>query len=143
MPILHFRHQESPPCACCGEGTRSTTGTVDIGLDPASIYLARWNPRAPGHGIALLIGLGDSRGFVAAKCEVERHTTTIIGPEDYDWQSGSIQIMDCSEVIDTPLASRVFRVIEEIWIHDPEIKSFAEKTQPSRDDNEMKKPNNG
>jgi hypothetical protein len=127
MPILNFRHQESPPCACCGEATRSTTGTVDIGWDPAPVYVARWNPRVPDHGIALLIGLGDPRGFVAARYALEPNAITVIGPKDYDWQSSSIQILDRSDVIDTPLASRVFRVIDEIWMHDPEIQAFTDR----------------
>jgi hypothetical protein len=109
MPILNYRHQESPPCTCCGEATRSTTGTVDLGWDPAPVYIARWNPRVPAHGIALLIGLGDPRGFVAAKYALEPNAISVIGQEDYDWQSSNIQILDRNDVIDTPLATMAFR----------------------------------
>lgn len=125
MPILNFRYQESPPCTCCGEATRSTTGTVDLGWDPAPLYIARWNPRVPAHGIALLIGLGDPRGFVGARYSLESQAIAVIGPKDYDWQSNSIQILNRNEVIDTPLATMAFRVIDEIWMHDPEIQSFT------------------
>ena len=89
------------------------------------MYIARWNPRVPEHGIALLIGLGDPRGFVAAKYAMDPDAITVIGPEDYDWQSSSIQILGRDDVIDTPLATIAFRVIDEIWMHDPEIQSFT------------------
>jgi hypothetical protein len=29
-----------------------------------------------------------------------------------------------ADVIDTPLATKTFRVIDEIWLHDPEIQAF-------------------
>jgi hypothetical protein len=89
------------------------------------VYIARWNPSVPAQGIALLIGLGDPRGFVAAKYALEPNAITVIGPKDYDWQSSSIQILDRNDVIDTPLATMAFRVIDEIWTHDPEIQSFT------------------
>lgn len=125
MPILNFRCQESPPCTCCGESTCSTTGTVDLGWDPAPVYVARWNPRVPAQGIALLVGLGDPRGFVAARYSLEGSGIIIIGPDDYDWQSDSVRVLERSDVIGTPLAAKAFRVIDEVWMHDPGIRAFA------------------
>jgi hypothetical protein len=125
MAIIEHRMRDSPPCACCGQPTRVTTGVIDIGWDPAPLYFARWNPNAPAHGIALLIGLGDPRGFVAAKYSLEDNAITIIGPDDYDWQSDSIQVLERSDVVDTPLATKAFRVIDDIWTHDREIQAFT------------------
>lgn len=74
-----------------------------------------------------MIGLGDPRGFVAARYALETNAITIIGPADYDWQSSRIQILERSDVVDTPLATKAFRVIDEIWTHDPEIVAFIER----------------
>lgn len=124
MPIFEHRTKYSGPCACCGEPTTVATGVVDINWDPAPVYFARWNPSAQAHGIALLIGVGDPRGFVAVTYALESNSVTIIGPEDLDWQLDGLQVLERSEVIDTPLAEKVFTVIDEIWTHDPEIQKF-------------------
>lgn len=124
MPIHEYRKLVTPPCKCCGGITRSTTGIVDLGWDPAPIYIARWNPESWDHGIALLVGLGDPRGFVGARYSVEAGAITVIDPEDYDWQWSEIRVMRRADVIDTPFATKAFRVIDEIWLHDPEIQAF-------------------
>ncbi len=124
MPIHEYRKLVSPPCLCFGKITRSTTGIVDLGWDPAPIYIARWNPESLEHGIAMLIGLGDPRGFVGAMYAVEANAITVIDPEDYDWQSSDIRVLRRADVIDTPLATKAFRVIDEIWLCDPEIQAF-------------------
>lgn len=125
MPIIDHRLRDSAPCTCCGKPTRATTGLIDVGWDPAPIYFARWNPAAPAHGIALLIGLGDPRGFVAATYSLENNAITVIGPADYDWQLEDIHVLERSDVIGTPLATKAFKVIDEIWTHDPEIQTFT------------------
>jgi len=76
--------------------------------------------------MALLIGLGDPRGFVGARYSVEANAITVIDPEDYDWQSTDIRVLRRADVIDTPLATKAFRVIDEIWLHDPEIQAFID-----------------
>lgn len=124
MPIHEYRKQIAPPCKCCGEITRSTTGIVDLGWDPAPVYIARWNPDSQKHGIALLIGLGDPRGFVGAWYAVETNAMTVIEPEDYDWQTSDIRVLRRADVIDTPLATKAFRVIDEVLRHDPKIREF-------------------
>lgn len=126
MPIREYRKQVAPSCKCCGGITRSTTGVVDLGWDPAPIYIARWNPESQDHGIALLIGLGDLRGFVGARYSVETNAITVIDPEDYDWGATYIRVLRRVDVIDTPLVTKAFRVIDEIWLHDPEIQAFID-----------------
>lgn len=74
--------------------------------------------------IALLIGLGDPRGFVGAKIDLMQGEISIIGPDDYDWHLNSVTILAKSEVIGTPLASMAFRVVEEIQRNDPEMRAF-------------------
>jgi hypothetical protein len=126
MPIREYRKQVAPSCKCCSGITRSTTGVVDLGWDPAPIYIARWNPESQDHGIALLIGLGDPRGFVSARYSVEANAITVIDPDDYDWGATDIRVLRRVDVIDTPLVTKAFRVIDEIWLHDPEIQAFIE-----------------
>lgn len=69
--------------------------------------------------------MGDPRGFVAATYSLENNSITVIGPEDYDWQLEDIHVLERSDVIGTPLATKAFRVIDEIWTHDPEIQTFT------------------
>jgi hypothetical protein len=75
-------------------------------------------------GIALLIGVGDTRGFVAATYNLKTDGISIMDPQDYDWHAADLQIMERSQVINTPVASQAFRVIDEIWVHDAEVRQF-------------------
>ena len=74
--------------------------------------------------IALLIGVGDTRGFVAATYNPTTEGILIIDPQDYDWHAPDLKVMERSQVINTPVASQVFRVIDEIWGHDAEVRRF-------------------
>ena len=103
----------------------SSTGVVDLGWDPAPIYIARWNPKAPAHGIAFLIGMGIYGGFVSIKYSFEINAFTVLDPMDYNWQGQDLVILLRDEVIGTSLAAKVFQVIDEIWLHDPEIQLFS------------------
>ena len=124
MPIRDHQSKESPPCACCSQITHTTTGIVDTGAEDGATYIARWDPLAPDRGIALLIGIGDSRGFVAATYNLKTDGISIMDPQDYDWHAPDLQIMERSQVINSPVASLAFRVIDEIWIHDAEVRQF-------------------
>jgi hypothetical protein len=104
----------------------STTGVVDLGWDPAPIYIARWNPKVPAHGIAFLIGMGMYGGFVSIKYSFEINAFTVLDPMDYGWGQ-DLLILLRDEVIGTPLAAKVFQVIDEIWLHDLEIQLFCNR----------------
>jgi len=125
MPIHDHRLKESPPCPCCGNPTVTTTGVVEITEGSGFLYVARWNPETHEDGIMFLVGTGDPRGFISVRFDFELGGFNVVGPENYDWQSPGIQVIPREEVSGTPLAKVVFRIIDEIWLNDPDLIEFV------------------
>jgi hypothetical protein len=125
MPIHDHRLKESPPCPCCGNPTVTTTGVVDIPEGSGFLYVARWNPDSQDDGIMFLVGTGDPRGFISVRFDFELGGFNVVGPDNYDWQSPGIQVIPREQVSGTPLAPVVFRVLDEIWLNDPDLIEFV------------------
>ena len=127
MPIKDHTFKIDPICSCCGQITHTTTGTVITNDTSESLYLARWTPKAPEKGIAILIGFGHPDGFASILFSHTHQSFTVVNPEDYDWQSDDIQILSRESIIGTEHSQHVFDLLDEIWLHDPDIIQRVER----------------
>ncbi|MCW1914848.1 hypothetical protein OJ996_14770 [Luteolibacter sp. GHJ8] len=125
MPVREHRVAPETKCDCCGEFTRKCTGVADTAVEQGIPYLARWNPNSLEGGIAFLVALGEGLGFTSVLYRFESNSFMICDPEDYDWHNPTLPIASRGQVIGTPLAARTFRVLDEIWQHDPVLKSWV------------------
>ncbi len=113
------------PCACCGGMTRSVWGYVYEPQQPWAAYFVRWTVGAvEAHGAAwkLILPLGETRGTVAIRYSVigNEPQFMVVDAEESDAGVGttSDRALKRTDVIGHPLASRVFQIIDRIWLAD-------------------------
>lgn len=129
MPVRDVNIKVLGKCPCCNSNTKIVTGTVYINDDFETLYLARWTMHAPDHGIAFLILIPDTGTCVSILYSFEEESFMVVGEDGYDWYLSSygLRVLDRNEVIGTPLAEPVFAYLDEIWIHDSELRKFREQ----------------
>jgi hypothetical protein len=132
MPVRDNKSKVVGKCPCCISNTKQVTGTVFINNDYETLYLARWTVQAPNHGIAFLILIPETGTCVSILYSFEEESFMVVGEDGYDWHLSDfdLRVLDRNEVIGTPLAELVFAYLDEIWIHDRELRKFHE--QPNK-----------
>ncbi|MEK7952919.1 hypothetical protein [Luteolibacter soli] len=120
MPIRDYEVE----CEESGPPTITTTGRVDTAEESGVRYMVRWNYEEYEPRIPFLVCLGGEGNAVSASFLVAEGGFAVAEPEDHDWSSTGLRILTRAEVVGTPLAAAVFRVIDEIWLYDPELGGF-------------------
>jgi hypothetical protein len=144
VEIEQLGAKESGPCSCCGSETRRVWGFVHRGPTTEAAYFVSWTPGAVlQHGAAVDLVLGawgkgtipSDRVAISAVFKV-----TDRGPEFMVVDATGrphvrpdvvTRALTRAEVIGTPVATRAFAVLDEIWLGDPRI---AELFSASRRD---------
>ena len=102
-----------------------STGLADTPREKGIPYVIRWTPDAPNDGAAFLVcfGEGGTTRAVATFYHVEADGFRVLDPQDYDWHGlpECGRILTRAEVLGTPTAEAAFRVLDEIWLHDPDL----------------------
>lgn len=119
------------PCECCGERSRIVWGFVHRGGTTEAAYFVHWTPgKVPEHGAHVDLVMG--RWGKGAE-RVDRYAVSL------EFRHGAgVMVIDASardisknalvgrglrrdEVVGTPLATRVFEVVDVIWSADTRI----------------------
>lgn len=123
MPIRDPEFSEQAACPCCGKATAVSAGLADTPRERGIPYVVRWTPDASEDGAAFLVcfGEGEATRAVASFYHLEADGFRVMDPDDYDWHGlpDCGRILTRAEVLGTPLAEAAFRVLDEIWLHDP------------------------
>jgi hypothetical protein len=135
---------ESGPCDCCGDVTRRLSGFVNRRHETVAAYLVDWTKgKVAEHGahVDLIIGAWGDASTSSERVAVSvlfRHTDTgpwfmVIDSADRAVAKNELvgKALARDEVIGTPLAPRVFDMLDAIWADDnrlAEVKSGATAT---------------
>jgi hypothetical protein len=130
MPVRDVKIKVLGKCPCCNFKTKQVTGAVYINDDYETLYLARWTVQAPHHGIAFLILISETGACVSILYSFEEESFMVVGEDGYNWNLSHLRVLDRNDVIGTPLAELVFAFLDEIFIHDSELRKFYE--QPNK-----------
>ncbi len=130
--------KESGPCECCGDHTRSLFGFLRRGDHAEAAYIVQWTLRKIArHGIHvdLIIGRwgeGTKRSDRMAVSLEYRQTETgpwfmVIDATKRDVSRSDLvgKALTREDVIDTPLAKRVFEMVDAVWLCDHRIHELA------------------
>ncbi len=92
-----------------------------------ALYIARWKEGCPEFGIAFLICYTGEDCFVSILYSFEHESFMVVGEEGYDWQMSNdkLRILRREEVIGQPFSSTIFSLLDEIWLHDPNLIQFV------------------
>lgn len=82
--------------------------------------------------MAFLVSLGDDRGFASVMYRFDQESFMVLDPEDYDWTS-KVSVLRRDQIIGTPFAAQTFRVLDEIWLHDPAVKAWVAEVERGKD----------
>jgi hypothetical protein len=122
---------ESGPCDCCGDVTRRVSGFVNRGDETEAAYLVEWTKgKVSEHGahVDLIVGAwGDASTAterVAVSLEYRRTDTgpwfMVIDSADRAVAKNELvgKALTRDDVMGTPLAQRVFDMVDAIWAED-------------------------
>jgi hypothetical protein len=134
MPIRDTVHEHRGPCPCCGNETAATSGRVFEAETLVARYRILWNPGDHSHEMAWLVAFDNagSEGTISVSVAYSfvHNAFMVLNPEDYLW--GRIDTEGCGtllrrdQVIGTPLAKRLFPILDEIWACDPYVRQYVE-----------------
>src|SRR5262245_17692263 len=133
MPATDIEHFHGGVCACCGTDTAYTRGVVRNGRERVARYLVKWAIGNRLHDMRWLIALpqsGSERDLVVSliysfeqdSFMVRHRGEELWTPEEL---AGFGDLLHREHVIGTPLADRVFSVVDDIWLTDPYIQEFV------------------
>ncbi len=134
MPAANVEHIHRGICPCCGTDTACTRGDVELDGRQVASYLVKWTVGHPENGMGWLVSLKhpDTGPAVCIKVGYSfehgsfmvRHRDEELGwiEEDFD---GFGPVLDRNEVIGTPLATKLFEVLDDLWLTDPYVVDFA------------------
>ncbi len=133
MPAVNITHSHLGVCPCCGSDTARTRGVVERDGIQVAAYLIKWTVGDPSHGMAWLVSLSDplSRRAVSVSLSYsfEHGSFMVRHVNDYSWAeddtTGFGELLGRDQVIGTPLAARVFEIVDEIWLSDPYVQDFV------------------
>ena len=127
-------------CECCGGESRTASGLVyDDDGHPTAAYFVHWTlGRVDSHGAMfdLIVGewgesatsAGRSAVAVAIRIAPEGPSFMIVDATDRPVAESELvgHVLSRGEVVDTPLAQEVFRIVDAIWLHDSRIAEIVE-----------------
>lgn len=95
--------------------------------------LLKWTVGDPSHGMGWLVSLPQiDSGREVSVClaySFEHASFMIRHLADYAWEADDLagfgKLLDRDQVIGTPLAERVFAIVDDIWLTDPYVGSFV------------------
>jgi hypothetical protein len=130
---------ESGPCDCCGDYTRRVWGFVDNRGRTEAVYYVEWTVgKVAEHGAHVDLVIGDwtdgsqSSDRVAVSLEFRRTDTgpwfAVIDAAPREVARSELvgRALARTEVMGTPLAQRVFDMIDVIWAGDERILEVTE-----------------
>ena len=144
LTIEPTEQNESGRCDCCGDVTRRAWGFLHAGETTEAAYLVEWTAGKIGeHGayVDLVVGRWGDDSPAADRVAVSlefRHTDT--GPSFSVIDSANREVsrselvgraMKRDEVIGTPLAQRVFDMVDVVWTQDDRILEVTRVTKPA------------
>lgn len=96
-------------------------------------YLIKWTVRNPSHGMGWLVSLPHPESGKEVSVSLEysfEYNSFMVGHlGDYKWEADDLagfgELLDRDQVIGTPLAERVFAVVDDIWLSDPYVHDFV------------------
>jgi hypothetical protein len=132
MPVTDIQHEHRGHCSCCGTDTVATRGKLVNGSRQIAAYLVKWTVDQPSHGMIWLVSFRSERNedlVVCLRYFFEEGSFMVRGLGDETWTpeelEGYSRLLDRDEVIGTPLAERVFAMVDEIWLTDPHVLEFV------------------
>jgi len=134
MPVANVIHSHRGVCSCCGSATACTRGDVVRDGRPVGKYLVKWTVGDPSHGMGWLVSFpeSDSGRLIAVSLgySFEHGAFMVRHVEDYSWTEDRVadygEIIDRDRVIGTPLAERLFDLVDDVWLGDPYVRDFVE-----------------
>ena len=133
MPATNITHSHRGVCSCCGSDTAVTRGVVDDGGVHVASYLVKWTVGNPSHGMGWLVSLSDpvssQRVCISLVYSFEYASFMVRHIGDDPWQPDDLrdfgELLDRNQVIGTPLAKKVFEILDDIWLTDPYVRDFV------------------
>jgi hypothetical protein len=132
MPVSDIEHFHLGLCPCCDLDTAVTRGIVSCENGPEGKYLCKWTPECHGGIIAFLVSLFDDRLEETVSVGVSYFFSgggfSVQEIGNYSWTPKELfemgPLCDRCEVIGTDLATKLFRLLDEIWVSDPYLGDF-------------------
>lgn len=122
-------------CDCCGKASRRVWGYVTRSEAAEAAYFVRWTQGHPERGADWDIIVGEWDGApvservgvsLALRLTEDGPQFMFVDAEDRDFGKG--RLFGCalarSEVTASPLAARVFEIVDAIWLGDPRLSDF-------------------
>ncbi len=133
MPASKITHSHRGVCPCCGSDTAYTRGVVENDGPQLASYLIKWTVGDPSHGMGWLVSLSDPVSgrevSISLSYSFEHASFMVRHIGDYSWDdddtAGFGELLDRDQVIGTPLAGRVFEIVDDIWLSDPYVQAFV------------------
>ena len=133
MPATNIKHEHCGVCPCCGSDTACTRGEVENEGQRIARYLIKWTVGDPSHGMGWLISLPEKKSgsevSISLGYSFEHGSFMVRNVGDYQWNANDLKgfgdMLDRDEVIGTPLAKRVFAIVDDIWSTDSYVQDFV------------------
>jgi hypothetical protein len=138
MPAAAIKHYHQGACPCCGTETACTRGIVINDNKRIASYLIKWTVGDPSHAMGWLVSLPDGEWgrevSVSLAYSVEHGSFMVRHRGRYSWNADDLagfgDSLDRDQVIGTPLAERVFSVVDHIWLTNPYVREFGTPPEP-------------
>src|SRR5690349_18733931 len=148
MPAEDIEHFHRGVCPCCGTDTACTRGTVREGPTQIARYFIKWTVGTPSHGMVWLLSLPEVVGgravAVSLRYSFEQNSFMVRHHDDEPWTSDELagfgDLLDRDDVIDTPIADRVFAVVDDVWLSDPYLQDFVALAGGQQEQTEKVRP---
>lgn len=135
VPYLIIPHNQKDyePCECCGNVKRSVWGDIKTKGEVTALYYAHWTMKRPDHGAYFEIILGkwgestsaEGRHAVSLAYRIHQGQPQykVLDSQDHLVINGELvgTALSREQVIDTPLAKKVYDMVDEIVEQDPRI----------------------
>lgn len=125
--------KEYGPCECCGNISRRVWGDIEAKRETAAVYFVNWTRKRPDHGANFDLILGkwgkgtsaEDRYAVSLEFRILQGQPQFMVIDAQDRPAGQSELVGAAlsreQVIDTPLAQKVFDMVDEICAQDPRI----------------------
>ena len=120
-------------CSCCGRQSKTIWGDVSQGENTVAVYYVQWTVGAPAHrpNVDLVLGAWgdhanpDQRVLVSLLFNPAKDGGSFMVIDGTDRPANKPEL--CSrgllrtEVVGTPLATKVFEIVDAIWLSEPRV----------------------
>jgi len=125
-------------CACCGDTTRTVNGFISTPEAPIAAYFVSWTLGAvASHGAAFDFIIGswgegtssEDRAAVSLELQIIDAQPQFMVRDAANRPAASSELvsraLSRAEVIDTPLATQVFNLVDAVWLHDVRLAELS------------------